>query len=87
MKHIFTILCILSVFILADCSTENSKLVGFTKRIDVFGIHIVATETTPDDKILHAANVMAEYIDNNEVRNNHILMGRKRNQHFPAFLF
>jgi len=66
MKHVFTTMYILSVFVLADCSTENSKLIGFTKQIDVFGIHIVATETTPDDKILHAANVMAEYIDNNE---------------------
>ena len=63
MRHVFTILYILSVFILANCSTENSKLVGFTKKTDVFGIQIVATETTPDDKIIHAANVMAEYID------------------------
>ena len=66
MRHVFTILYILSVFIIAVCGTKNSKLVGFTKKIDVFGIQIVATETTPDDKMLHAANVMAEYIDNNE---------------------
>ena len=36
----------------------------FSKHVDVWGITIVATDTTPDDKVLHAANVMAQYLDN-----------------------
>ena len=38
----------------------------FAKRVDVFGVEIVGTETTPDYKVLHAANVMAQYLDNDE---------------------
>ncbi|MGH1489161.1 MAG: hypothetical protein ACRBK7_07170 [Acidimicrobiales bacterium] len=36
----------------------------FSKHIDVWGINIVATATTDDAKVLHAANVMAQYLDN-----------------------
>ncbi len=42
------------------------KEVTFTKKVEVFGLHIYATSTTGDDKLLHAANILAEYIDNNE---------------------
>jgi hypothetical protein len=38
----------------------------FSKYINVFGIHILATSTVPDEKLRHAAIVMAEYLDNNE---------------------
>jgi hypothetical protein len=38
----------------------------FSKRVDVFGVAVVATAATPDDKVLHAANVMAQYFDNDE---------------------
>jgi hypothetical protein len=40
--------------------------VRFTKQVEVFGLYIYATNTTRDDKLLHAANVLAEYIDNDE---------------------
>ncbi len=36
----------------------------FPQIISVWGINIVATEATPESKILHAANVMAQYLDN-----------------------
>ena len=36
----------------------------FTKYITVFGINIFATKQTPDHKIIHAANVLAQYLDN-----------------------
>ncbi|MHC4130777.1 MAG: hypothetical protein ACYSSP_04525 [Planctomycetota bacterium] len=39
---------------------------GFSKYVCVFGIHIFSTSKTPDKKIIHAANVMAQYLDNNE---------------------
>ena len=38
----------------------------FSKQVLVFGIPIVATATTPDGKVLHAAGVMAQYLDNDE---------------------
>ena len=38
---------------------------GFPKSTEVFGIRILATSNTPDTKILHAARVMAGYLDNN----------------------
>lgn len=38
----------------------------FTKYVDVFGVHLFATAATPDDKVLHAAAVLAEYLDNDE---------------------
>jgi len=36
----------------------------FGKRVDVFGIPVYATVDTPDTKVLHAANVLAQYLDN-----------------------
>ena len=40
----------------------------FTKYITVFGINIFATKETPDHKIIHAANVLAQYLDNDANR-------------------
>lgn len=36
----------------------------FAKQVDVFGIMVYATKTTLDEKVLHAANVLAQYLDN-----------------------
>ncbi len=38
----------------------------FCAEVDVFGVKIYATGDTPDDKVLHAAGVMAQYLDNDE---------------------
>jgi len=38
--------------------------VAFDKHIDVSGISIVATMSTPESTVIHAANVMAQYLDN-----------------------
>ncbi len=39
---------------------------GFSKYVRVFGDHIFSTSRTPDDKILHEATVIAQYLDNDE---------------------
>ena len=36
----------------------------FRKEVDVFGVRVYATAATPDRKVLHAANVLAQYLDN-----------------------
>ena len=37
---------------------------AFSKYVSVFGVHIFATRRTGDAKVLHAASVMAQYLDN-----------------------
>lgn len=65
-------LCVLSALCslaLAGCSLDSSDMrqgSRFSKQVDVFDLRICATNTTSDDKLLHAANVLAEYIDNDE---------------------
>ena len=38
----------------------------FCKKVDVFGVNIYATENVSDFDLLHTANIMAQYLDNNE---------------------
>ncbi len=38
----------------------------FCKTTEVFGIKIYATENVANDKIFHAASVLAQYLDNDE---------------------
>ena len=37
----------------------------FSKYVSVFGVRIFATEDTPDTKVIHGSNVLAQYLDNN----------------------
>ena len=39
---------------------------SFRKYVNVFGVHVFATAKTPDSKVLHAATILAEYLDNDE---------------------
>lgn len=47
-------------------SAKNPLAQYFPKSIPVFGTLIVGTAKTSDAAMLHAANVMAQYLDNNE---------------------
>lgn len=40
--------------------------VRFTKKVLVLGVPIHATSTTTDEKLLHAAGVLAQFLDNDE---------------------
>ncbi|WP_133250023.1 hypothetical protein [Marinifilum breve] len=60
---------------------------GLNRKVEVFGIPIYAVPNVKDSKLLHAANVMAQYLDNDEdgkVDNQQVLDKMKENK---AFLF
>ena len=46
--------------------TALAKSANLTKGLTVFGINIFATSKVADAKLLHAANITAELIDNNQ---------------------
>jgi hypothetical protein len=72
MKKLSILLVLLVVFFLVSCSSEKdeveheTKSSVFTKQIKVFGVHVYATAGVADEKMLHAANMLAEYLDNDE---------------------
>jgi len=45
---------------------STTALAKFNKRVEVFGLFIYGTNTAADEKLLHAASVLAEYLDNDE---------------------
>ena len=69
-------LCLLIIFSVScgpgssdDAASDTSEITEkahFSKQVKVFGLLVVATNTVADDKLLHAANMMAEYLDNDE---------------------
>lgn len=75
-KHTFLALGILIIFLMSCGSgdsdrqvseaSDNSDEAHFAKQVAVFGIRFVATNNVADDKLIHAANMMAEYLDNDE---------------------
>jgi len=46
--------------------TAGAEENPFTKQVEVFGIYIYATDMVADDKMLHTADVLAQYLDNDE---------------------
>ncbi len=46
--------------------SSNSEVSGTNRKVKVFGIDIYAAPQVEDSKLLHAANIMAQYLDNNE---------------------
>lgn len=45
---------------------NDEGLNAFNRKVVVFGIDIYAVAAVEDNKLLHAANVMAQYLDNDE---------------------
>ncbi len=45
---------------------KDAGLLNFNKKVSVFGIDIYAVSKVENSKLLHAANIMAQYLDNNE---------------------
>lgn len=68
-RRITAILSWFLVIVAGGCQPSTMILrtnATLSKEIDVFGVRILASSRTPDEKVLHAARVMAEYLDNNE---------------------
>lgn len=45
---------------------SDSELSSFNRKVAVFGIDIYAAPQVTNDRLLHAANIMAQYLDNDE---------------------
>ena len=64
---------------------NDGMLNSFHKKVVVFGIDIYAVSGVADEKLLHAANVMAQYLDNDEdgtVDNAEVLEQMQKNKAF-----
>ncbi len=66
MKLLSPVWFVLLVIVCVNCSQNSKASNPFTKQVEVFGVRVIATTASPDGKVLHAANVLAEYFDNDE---------------------
>ena len=47
-------------------ANTDGTLTTFNRKVEVFGISIYAVAAVEDSKLLHASNLMAQYLDNDE---------------------
>ncbi len=61
----------------------------FKTQVCVFGIRVYATAETPDEKVRHASNVLAQYLDNDEdgVPDNPDVVARMRRNRAAIIMF
>lgn len=52
--------------LLPNPNSSDPALSAFTKYVDVFGVGVYAESGISDEKVLHVAAVLAEWLDNNE---------------------
>ncbi len=68
-------------------ANTDTGFTAFNRKVEVFGIPIYAFSEVEDNRLLHAANLMAQYLDNNEdgtIDNPAVLTAMQNNN---AFLF
>ncbi len=84
---ILTAFCLIPF--IAGCSTTPSSSVEFTRKAEVFGVTILASEKVSDRILEHTASVMAEYLDNNEdgYADNQAVADRMKANKATLFLF
>ena len=74
MSHLLVLLPLIPSALFGNAFTISTTLPGdlqsassvFSKYVEVFGLRILATSGVSDAKVLHTANVLAEYLDNDE---------------------
>ena len=64
--RIIIFLLFLTPFFSCNKKVSENGNNNFPKKINIFGINILASEKVEDSKIIHAAKVMAQYLDNDE---------------------
>ena len=64
--RIIIFLLILTPFFSCNKKVSENGGNNFPKKINIFGINILASANVEDSKIIHAAKVMAQYLDNDE---------------------
>ena len=66
--RIFLILLLLLPLTFIACKKKDNgnDYRDFPKKINIFGINILGSEKVEDLKIIHAAKIMAQYLDNDE---------------------
>ena len=68
LNFIFLTITIIMIGCYSECGSAkcSSWEFNFPKQVIVFGLKVIATENTSDEKVLHAAKIMAQYLDNDE---------------------
>ena len=70
--------CVITTIAIASASAQSDFVIGpvpsdapagldvFSKHVDVLGLHIFAKSNVSNSRVLHSANILAQWIDNNE---------------------
>ena len=58
----------------------DSGFTNYNRKVVVFGIDIYAADHVESNKLLHAANLMAQYLDNDEdgIVDNHLVLNKMK---------
>jgi len=71
MKNAIVLFILILSLTVVGCKSESTEVSEtakpeFTKQVEAFGLFIYATNNVTDDKLVHAASLLAEYLDNDE---------------------